>query len=704
MLANQAKSRYSGPSSVIPQALTVDTRPELVGPPHSQIVQVSPRQLSPSSVEMRQVSPSSGMLRQVTPVGGMATTQIYHPGIAAIPSSVLPTSIPQTAQTSTALLQPQLTTSSEVIRRVPSPKPQHRHKEFAQAQMRAANQNIHIPENAGPIRQPVIELVKLPLTKSIDGRLPTFSASHITSSSHFMNNPQVLVSQPAMVNHGLNQVPFSQVTQSQRAVFPTEVTKTSQEIMNPFTFPPKPSVMISQPKSQPRYEVISPVVQPANDSKRKFSDIEMPQLDPVPPLKKENSPVKVEMVQMKSPFNMRLQNLANLPTNSMYRSTYRAHSVAVHRAKAGLITSTAKTLDLLRQNLQKCINKEIDTIVKQYLDKFFKPGIENIKTNNGENSVTDEHVQAVCRQILEEAKKMYTTEQRSTTPVRDENTPIPFSSRKRNASDTDSEKSASAPRKKKGRPPIYTSGRSTPSKPAKANEPVKREGPKWDSNRLISTTRYIMGARANKALGLGATRGRIYIKHPDVFKYCGDQDDKQWLYENHKMPATGGKAYMMLLEDVKDLAEDDEYRNNANVMMAEIIGFTIPDWMTEKVKVQMEALRTDKVKQRSRSATPNGGQQSTQQEVNDTYKDLPFSNFTTPKDSRQLEKDDLQASPSGDTEMEFLTGGDNDDRNMNNLSPFNLTGGFEDGPSPSASDLDNLEDETPLSAPFEFSK
>lgn len=54
--------------------------------------------------------------------------------------------------------------------------------------------------------------------------------------------------------------------------------------------------------------------------------------------------------------------------------------------------------------------------------------------------------------------------------------------------------------------------------------------------------------------------------------------------------------------------------------------------------------------------------------------------------------------------MEFLTGGDNDDRNMNNLSPFNLTGGFEDGPSPSASDLDNLEDETPLSTPFEFSK
>ena len=43
-------------------------------------------------------------------------------------------------------------------------------------------------------------------------------------------------------------------------------------------------------------------------------------------------------------------------------------------------------------------------------------------------------------------------------------------------------------------------------------------------------------------------------------------------------------------------------------MMDEIVGFCIPDWMTEKVKVQMESLRTDKGKQRSRSTTPNEGQ------------------------------------------------------------------------------------------------
>ena len=37
-----------------------------------------------------------------------------------------------------------------------------------------------------------------------------------------------------------------------------------------------------------------------------------------------------------------------------------------------------------------------------FIQKFFKCGIENIKLNNGENTVSEEHVQAVCRQILEE--------------------------------------------------------------------------------------------------------------------------------------------------------------------------------------------------------------------------------------------------------------------------------------------------------------
>ena len=47
--------------------------------------------------------------------------------------------------------------------------------------------------------------------------------------------------------------------------------------------------------------------------------------------------------------------------------------------------------------------------------------------------------------------------------------------------------------------------------------------------------------------------GLLFIKlfMTAIWQYSGDQDDKTWLYENHHMPATGGKAYMLLLEDIQ---------------------------------------------------------------------------------------------------------------------------------------------------------
>lgn len=53
----------------------------------------------------------------------------------------------------------------------------------------------------------------------------------------------------------------------------------------------------------------------------------------------------------------------------------------------------------------------------------------------------------------------------------------------------------------------------------------------------------------------------------------------------------------------------------------------------------------------------------------------------------------LQKSSSADTETEFLSGNDND--NNSTLSPFNMTGGFDEGasPSPSPSEIENLEEE-----------
>ena len=45
-----------------------------------------------------------------------------------------------------------------------------------------------------------------------------------------------------------------------------------------------------------------------------------------------------------------------------------------------------------------------------------------------------------------------------------------------------------------------------------------------------------------QALGFGQTRGRLYIKHPELFKYSGDQTDKEWLAKANLMATTGGKV------------------------------------------------------------------------------------------------------------------------------------------------------------------
>lgn len=54
-------------------------------------------------------------------------------------------------------------------------------------------------------------------------------------------------------------------------------------------------------------------------------------------------------------------------------------------------------------------------IMDKYLADYFKPGMENIRMNNGENSISEQHLQAVCRQMLEHAKKIFVVQPQSRT-------------------------------------------------------------------------------------------------------------------------------------------------------------------------------------------------------------------------------------------------------------------------------------------------
>ena len=77
------------------------------------------------------------------------------------------------------------------------------------------------------------------------------------------------------------------------------------------------------------------------------------------------------------------------------------------------LKSTSKSLNTLRQLLQNSINEEIDDVMQKYIKQYLEPAAENIE-NNQRTGVAPtngmppkQYIKAVCRQFLDEAKKMY---------------------------------------------------------------------------------------------------------------------------------------------------------------------------------------------------------------------------------------------------------------------------------------------------------
>ncbi|KAI5694721.1 hypothetical protein M8J76_008716 [Diaphorina citri] len=110
------------------------------------------------------------------------------------------------------------------------------------------------------------------------------------------------------------------------------------------------------------------------------------------------------MIHWTNTFNMRQVTLSNLSGNtlrSMVQRTLNPH------IRGRCVMSASKSLDVLRQNLQAAINKDIDAVIQGYLEKYFAPAIHNIRVNLGQTSVSEEHLREVCRSILDEAKLFY---------------------------------------------------------------------------------------------------------------------------------------------------------------------------------------------------------------------------------------------------------------------------------------------------------
>ncbi|CAG9859951.1 unnamed protein product [Phyllotreta striolata] len=327
----------------------------------------------------------------------------------------------------------------------------------------------------------------------------------------------------------------------------------------------------------------------------------------IPPLAPGQTEENLNMVGWKNTFNMRQVNLMNLAASSIAQRNGAKTTIPSLR-RAYSITSPTKSLDILRKNLQSAINKDIDNVLKKYIEKFFQPAMINIKNNLGKGTVGDDHIKEVCKQMLEEAKLMY-----KVTPSSRDSSPYEYSHIEADSETSflDSKYGRMSPIitcKRKDCDPDHDMGSAYPhmlpiKKPRSKSHhtdysscklSLKRDGPKWNPDRIRANSLFIMGARANKVLGYGQTRGRLYVRHPNLVRYSGDQEDKEWLASKNLMPPSGGKAYLMLLEDIKELTESDEYRNSPNLQLHELKGFEVPLFLLIKIKNFIEYVRNER--------------------------------------------------------------------------------------------------------------
>lgn len=66
-----------------------------------------------------------------------------------------------------------------------------------------------------------------------------------------------------------------------------------------------------------------------------------------------------------------------------------------------------------------------------------------------------------------------------------------------------------------------------------------------------------------QVLGYGGMRGKLFVKHPDLFRYSVDLEDKDWLIRHklHYMSQnSSGSSYILILDDIRELLNMECYR------------------------------------------------------------------------------------------------------------------------------------------------
>ncbi|CAH8443310.1 unnamed protein product [Schistosoma rodhaini] len=97
-------------------------------------------------------------------------------------------------------------------------------------------------------------------------------------------------------------------------------------------------------------------------------------------------------------------------------------------------------------------------------------------------------------------------------------------------------------------------------------------------------THFALGSSANTWLGMGTARGRIYSKHPELFRYICDNEDKAWLVQTGLIISPGVKAYLVHAEQVHQIATQQINSYSSKADIEKLRTFKLPYWFLQKVK------------------------------------------------------------------------------------------------------------------------
>ncbi|KAI1729054.1 suppressor of activated egl-4 protein 2 [Ditylenchus destructor] len=325
-------------------------------------------------------------------------------------------------------------------------------------------------------------------------------------------------------------------------------------------------------------------------------------------------------------MNLRVEILENLLQNTSNGGTGTSAKInslrqAIRRNKADMADNTKKSLDVLRQVFQHEMTDEIRQIIDRHVRTTFTPAFENLRRNGHDVSQSD--IDELCVSILDGAKEPFLPNKRTPSPTR---RCIPSASVLKNAppdihqmqseiaklyeSDEENESDASSMTtssagvqgpltgglygwdkginrpKKRGRPrkTDVDSGRSGTPLIAGTQPVTATDAAKWNPERILKESRFILASKVNKALATGH-RGNIFSKHPRAFRYVADDEDKAWLFDRNISTRMSGKVYFMMLEDAVEIARLENAPGQAQTDLQRY-SFPIPEKIAQKIKLR----------------------------------------------------------------------------------------------------------------------